>query len=83
MGLFMCIRFMVVVKTIPQVKISTKKARNFKFCTVQTLFLKSPKIPKFHALSADFLLMSAFPGQKFLKYCENWTIFKLLYLGNK
>ena len=82
MGLFMCIRFMVVVKTIPQVKISTKKARNFKFCTVHTYFSNLQKIPKFHALS-DFLLTSAFPGQKFLKYCENWIIFKLLYLGNK
>ena len=70
-------------KNCLQVKIWTKSARNLDFCTEYTLYISFPKILKCHALSADFLLTPAFSGRSFPKFYQNWTIFKLLYLGNK
>ena len=72
------------VKTTPsQVKILTKSAKNFKLCGEHTPYIFFLKIHKYHALSAEFLQPSTFLGQNCPKSCQNWTMFKLLYLGNK
>ena len=84
---FMYVRFMGGgggVKTTPsQVKILTKSAKNLKLCGGYTPYIFFLKIHKYHALSAEFLQPSTFLGQNCPKSCQNWTMFKLLYLGNK
>ena len=64
----------------PRLKFEPKALKTWVFARSIPLF---PKILKYYALSAEFLLKSAFSSQSFPKYCQNWTIFKLLYLGNK
>lgn len=71
-----------VQKLPPWLKFEQKCYRLEIFNGVYPLYLPF-KNTKMHALSAEYLLMTGFFGQNYPEFFQNWTIFKLLYLGNR